>query len=98
VLLAGTGMVAMTSVTRELDDALWAQIAALLPRPRRRGQDPPLPYRTILDAILWAARTGTPWRDLPERFGPWKTVHATYYRWQQLGYWAPVLALLQATD
>lgn len=97
-LLEGSGVITMTSVTRELDDARWERIAAILPQPRRRGEQPPLSYRTILDAILWAARTGTSWRKLPDRFGPWKTVHATYYRWQQLGYWPAVLAVLQATD
>lgn len=95
MMLTGTGVVTIPSVTRQVDDALWERIATILPQPRRRGEQPPLPYRTILDGILWAARTGTPWRDLPARFGPWKTVHATYYRWQQLGYWPAVLAILQ---
>lgn len=95
--LTGVGMVPLSSVTRELDDALWEQIAALLPAPRRRGGKPPLAYRTMLEGILWTARTGAPWRDLPDCFGSWKSVHDTYYRWQQLGYWPRVLAALQST-
>ena len=94
--LTGSGVVILPGLSRELDDALWEEIAMLLPKARRRGEEPPLAYRAILEAILWIAQTGVAWRDLPERFGAWRTVHGTYYRWQQLGYWPAVLAALQA--
>jgi hypothetical protein len=42
----------LPSVNRDLDDARWRQLAAILPQPRRRGQQPPVPYRIILEAIL----------------------------------------------
>jgi transposase len=83
-------------VTCELDDALWAEIAALLPAARRRGDAPSLAYRAMLDGILWVARTGASWHELPARFGPRKTVYATYHRWKQHGQWPAVLARLQA--
>jgi transposase len=50
----------------------------------------------VLDAILWRLRTGSPWRDLPERYGPWQTAYSRFRRWQQSGVWARVLAALQA--
>lgn len=94
-LLRGTGSLQLSSGTCELDDALWEQVAALLPATRRRGDAQPLSYRTMLDGILWVARTGASWHDLPVGFGPWHTVHATYYRWTQHGQWPAILALLQ---
>jgi putative transposase len=86
----------LRSAPCELDDALWAEIAALLPAPRRRGTEPLLAYRVMLEGILWVARTGASWHDLPDRFGPPKTVYATYHRWKQHGQWPAVLARLQA--
>jgi transposase len=56
----------------ELTDKAWAQLAPLLPRNQRRGgrwRD----HRTVVNGILWKLRTGAPWRDLPERYGPWQT-------------------------
>ncbi len=50
----------------------------------------------MVNAILWRLRTGVPWRDLPERYGPWQTVYSRFRRWQQAGVWERVLAALQA--
>ena len=41
--------------------------------------------RQVLDGILWILHTGAPWRDLPERFGPWNSVYNTFRRWQDAG-------------
>ena len=49
----------------------------------------------MVEGILWALRTGAPWRDLPERFGPWPTVASRFYRWAAAGVWERVLAALQ---
>ncbi len=57
-----------------LTDAAWARIEALLPAMRQCGgrwRD----HRQVINAVLWQARTGVPWRDLPEGYGPWKTAH-----------------------
>jgi transposase len=56
-----------------LTDREWLRLAPLLP-PRSRKGRPPKDHRLILDALLWLDRTGAPWRDLPGRFGPWRTV------------------------
>jgi transposase len=50
----------------------------------------------IVDGILWRLTTGVPWRDLPERFGSWRTVYSRFRRWQQAGVWERALASLQA--
>lgn len=52
-------------------------------------------HRRILNGILWVLRTGAPWRDLPERYGPWQTVYSRLRRWQAAGIWDRVLAELQ---
>ncbi|MFL0198177.1 transposase [Clostridium sp. WILCCON 0269] len=41
--------------------------------------------RIILNAILWIGRSGAPWRDLPERFGSWKTVYSRFCKWRDNG-------------
>ncbi len=46
--------------------------------------------------ILWVLRTGAPWRDLPERFGRWKSTHTRYSRWAKSGVWARVFTSLSA--
>ena len=74
----------------ELTDTAWAQIEPLLPGGRGRGgqwRD----HRQVINAILWKLRTGAPWRDLPERYGPWKTAHERLRRWTADGTWDRVL-------
>ena len=50
----------------------------------------------MLNAMLWIARTGAPWRDLPQRYGPWQTVASRFYRWRQAQVLGRVLVALQA--
>jgi transposase len=78
-----------------LTDAAWGQLAPLLPPQKPRTGRPAKPHRTVVEGILWALRTGAPWRDLPERFGPWHTVASRFYRWAAAGVWARALAALQ---
>src|SRR5918994_6968706 len=77
----------------ELTDREWALLAPLLPR-QYTGR-PPKDHRTIIDALLWLDRTGAPWRDLPERFGSWRTVATRFYRWTRAGLWDRILAELR---
>jgi transposase len=49
----------------------------------------------VINAILWQARTGAPWRDLPERYGPWKTAHERLRKWTADGTWDRILAHVQ---
>jgi transposase len=76
----------------ELSDAEWKRIEALLPPEKgRRGRPSELPNRVFMNAIFYVAKTGAPWRDLPERFGPWKTVHNRFTRWNRRGIFQTVL-------
>lgn len=66
----------------ELTDQEWEQIAPLLPpeknsKPGRPSKD----NRLMLNAMVWIARSGAPWRDLPERYGPWKSVYSRFRKW-----------------
>jgi transposase len=78
----------------ELTDAAWAALAPLLPQDPRRGQKW-RDHRTVLNGILWKLATGVPWRDLPERYGPWQTCHARLLRWQRDGTWERILRHVQ---
>ena len=67
-----------------LTDRERARLEPLLPARPRTGR-PPKDHRPVLDALIWPGRTGAPWRDLPERFGPWRTAVTRYYRWTGRG-------------
>jgi len=76
-----------------LTDTQWERLRPLLPprkAGRRREDD-----RRILNGILWKLATGAPWRDLPERFGPWQTVYTRFRRWTQAGVWDQLFAVVQ---
>jgi transposase len=75
----------------ELTDAAWARIEPLLPRNGRRGKQW-RDHRTVINGILWKLRTGAPWRDLPERYGPWRTAYDRLVRWRRDGTWDRLLA------
>lgn len=66
----------------ELTDQEWEQIAPLLP-PEKTGKPgrPSKDNRMMLNAMIWLARSGAPWRDLPERYGSWKTVYSRFRKW-----------------
>lgn len=79
---------------RALSDEQWALIEPLLPssrgRPGRDFRDP----RLVIDGIIYRYRTGIPWRDLPEVFGPWQTVWKRHDRYSHDGTWDRILAEL----
>jgi transposase len=79
----------------ELTDEQWQRLAPLLPPERPRTGRPNKDHRTVLNGILWILRTGAPWRDLPERYGPWATVYSRFRRWQRAGLWDRILRELQ---
>ena len=82
-----------------LTDEQWEQLGPLLPPQKPTTGRPSKDHRTILNSILWILRTGAPWRDLPERYGPWQTVATRFYRWQKAGIWQEILkALRQQAD
>jgi transposase len=79
----------------ELTDAEWGLLEPLLPPQRGQGR-PAHDHRQILNGILFVLHTGVPWRDLPERYGPWQTVYSRFRRWTARGLWAQLLEQLQA--
>ncbi|MEI5519748.1 IS5 family transposase [Streptomyces brasiliscabiei] len=78
----------------ELSDAEWEFVGPLLPvslRGRKRLDD-----RKVLNGIVWKFRTGTAWRDVPERYGPWATLHTRFRRWALDGTFERMLQAAQA--
>jgi len=68
----------------ELTDEQWDLIADLFPKPKSTGR-PPRDRRQIVNAIFWILRTGSPWRDVPEAFGPWATAWDLFDTWNADG-------------
>lgn len=78
-----------------LTDQEWDCIADVFPAPATTGR-PPRDRRTIVDGILWIMRTGAPWRDLPEEYGPWATVWDLFDTWTSGGTLDEILRRLRA--
>ncbi|MBB4685543.1 IS5 family transposase [Amycolatopsis jiangsuensis] len=90
----------MASVTvtgrADLTDAQWAVLEPMLPVWKKPGRPPQWTKRQLIDGIRWRVRAGTPWRDVPPAYGSWQAVYGLFRRWQRVGAWAMILALLQA--
>jgi transposase len=80
-----------------MEDAEWAFFEPFIYAIRGRGGRPATNHRRILDAVFWIARTGSPWRDLPEEFGKWSSVYRQFRRWTLAGLWELVLDVLNDT-
>ena len=82
----------------EITDENWERIRDLLPGkagdPGRTAKD----NRLFINAVLWVARTGAPWPDLPERFGKPNTAFQRFNRWSKKGIWQRVFEALQDPD
>ena len=79
----------------ELTDEQWDLVEPLLPSKSARTGRPPKDRRQMLNGIFWILGTGAPWRDLPERFGPWQNVHRYFSDWRREGVFARVIEALQ---
>ena len=81
-----------------ISDKDYQRIKPLLPgqpgKPGRNAHD----NRLFIDAVLWIARTGAPWQDLPERFGKHNTVYKRFTRWAKRGVWQEIHQALQDPD
>lgn len=77
-----------------LQDAEWEQIRDHLPGRFGTVGKPAKDNRQFVDAVLWIAKTGAPWRDLPERLGHWNSVWRRFRRWALRGVWEAVFRLL----
>ena len=83
----------------DLTDKEWQRLEPLLPP--QKPQEPGGVYRDhrqVINGVLWVLRTGAPWRDLPERYGPWQTCYSRFRRWTEQGIWKSVLERLQAQE
>ena len=78
-----------------LTDDQWDCISHLFPAPARTGR-PQRDRRTVVDAILWILRTGSPWRDIPQEYGPWATVWDLFDKWNDDGTLDEILSELRA--
>lgn len=78
----------------DLTEAEWRLLKDLLPPERGRKNRPALDNRSIVNGILWRIRTGTPWRDVPEKYGKWMTVYQRFRRWSRAGIWETVATTL----
>ena len=79
----------------ELTDQEWERLKPHLPPEQPERGRPNEDHRRIINGILWRERTGAPWRDLPERYGPWSTVYSRFWRWREAGIWDRILAAVQ---
>ena len=81
-------------IRRELTDLDWRRIEELVAGKTgdkgRHGED----NRLFVDAVLWIARAGAPWRDLPPQFGNWNSVFQRFRRWAKKGVWQRIFAAL----
>ena len=79
----------------EVTDYEWETVKELLP-PENTGRGrPSKPNRDMLNGIVWIARSGAPWRDLPERFGPWQTVYERFTVWSNANVFEKIFDVLK---
>ena len=86
-------------IRRTLTDDQWRRIEHLVPGKEgdkgRHGED----NRRFVDAVLWIARAGAPWRDLPPSFGNWNSVFQRFRRWAKKDVWGRIFsALVESPD
>jgi transposase len=84
----------MTQRRYELSDFEWSIIEPLLPN-KPRGV-PRVDDRKVLNGIYWRLRTGSPWADIPERYGPATTCYNRFVRWRKLGVWDRIFDAVSA--
>ncbi len=78
----------------ELTDYEWSAIKPILPN-KPRGV-PRVNDRRVLNGIFWVLRSGAPWRDLPENYGPYTTCYNRFVRWRRAGIWDQIMETLVA--
>ena len=80
-----------------MSDKEWAYFEPFVIETGPKRGRPPGDHRLVLDGVFWIARTGAPWRDLPEEFGKWGSVYRQFRRWSVAGVWDAMLEALNAT-
>ena len=81
-----------------LTDEQWALVSPLLPPQRGEIGRPPNDHRTVLGGILWVARTGSSWREMPEEYGKWERAYRRQELWVKQGLWERILRALGEED
>lgn len=81
-----------------MSDAEWAFFEPFIMGIRQPNGRKPVDHRRVLDGIFWIARTGAPWRDLPEEFGKWGSVYRQFRRWTLAGLWESILEVLNDSE
>ena len=79
---------------KRLSDSQWAKVEELLPGKASDCGVTAKDNRRFVEAVLWIARTGSPWRDLPVELGNWHTTYTRFSRWSKRGVWREVMAQL----
>lgn len=80
----------------ELTDEQWNKIEGLIPG--GLGRPPVVPDRVFINGVIWIARTGAPWRDLPDRFGSWKTIYNRFRNWAKRDIWLNIFRAVALND
>ncbi|MEM9784792.1 MAG: IS5 family transposase [Pseudomonadota bacterium] len=81
-----------------MSDAEWAFFEPFIVAVRQPNGRRPVDHRRVLDGIFWIARTGAPWRDLPDEFGKWGSVYRQFRRWTLAGLWETILEVLNDSE
>lgn len=82
----------------KITDEQFARIAHLLPGTASDRGVTARDNRLFINAVLWIARTGAPWRDLPDHYGNWNSIHRRFSRWAEKDVWGRILDHLQDSD
>ena len=85
---------AIPSEEAHLTEEQWELVRLLLRPQRGEIGRPPNDHRTVLSGILWVARTGSSWREMPEEYGKWETAYRRYELWVEQGLWQRILRVL----
>ena len=100
-MLAGERLPEIVSIESEearLTDEQWALVRPILPPQRGGIGRPPNDHRAVLGGILWVARTGFSWREMPEEYGKWETAYRRHESWLEKGLWRRILRALGEED
>lgn len=79
---------------KQMSDEEWAFFERFILAVRAPNGRKPINHRLVLDGVFWIARTGAPWRDLPDEIGKWSSVYRQFRRWTLAGLWEQILEAL----
>lgn len=79
-----------------MSNAEWAFFEPFVSSKGPRSGRPAADHRRVLDGVFWIARTGAPWRDLPDYFGKWSSVYRQFRRWSVSGLWDAMLEVINS--